>query len=74
MQRREPAGPFTEYSLDLGAGCDTMGSAKNLFTAGGTQMNLKKMLAAGLVLGVLAARWQRVKEIQKGEADDAKNY
>ena len=27
-----------------------------------------------VILGVLAALWQRVKEIQKGEADDAKNY
>ena len=27
-----------------------------------------------VILGVLAALWQRVKEIQKGEADDAKQY
>ena len=27
-----------------------------------------------VILGVLAALWQRVKESQKGEADDAKNY
>ena len=27
-----------------------------------------------VILGVVAALWQRVKEIQKGEADDAKNY
>lgn len=31
-------------------------------------------LPAVVILGVVAALWQRVKEIQKGEADDAKNY
>ena len=31
-------------------------------------------LPAVVILGVLLALYQRVKEIQKGEVDDAKNY
>jgi len=31
-------------------------------------------IPAVIILGVLLALFQRIKEIQKGEADDAKNY
>jgi len=31
-------------------------------------------IPAVVILGILLALWQRIREIQKGEADDAKNY